>query len=297
MKHTRPRKHLLYFRYLYFALALCGMVIAALANSPAPTQAALTPPAQAYTGVFERADCSQISGYAYDNDEPDSTIYVNIYADFKLIATVPADRFRRDLSFAGWANPYHGFLFPTPDWLKDGKTHQITVTFTDTGIGLSGNPKFIACNSSLFPTAVPDALASGEGQTWENGVEFSSSLSGIIREVKFWRAAEEPAGGHIAKIWTASGTLLKTAPFSETPYGPGWQYATVNFPITAGVRYRVTYNVNYFGAKNWNVFNNGPITTGPLTGWSSWYGTPAGSFPTRHSTSNLFADIVLDSPR
>ena len=59
MKYTKSRKHL---RYLYFALALCGMVIAALANSSAPTQAALTPLATAYGGVFERADCSQISG-------------------------------------------------------------------------------------------------------------------------------------------------------------------------------------------------------------------------------------------
>ena len=293
MKYTKAQKHL---RYLYFVLALCGILLAALANSPAPTQAALTP--QAYGGGFERADCTQISGLAYDNDAPESTISVDIFADFKLIGTVPADRFRRDLSFAGWPNPYHGFLFPTPDSLKDGKVHQITVTFAGTGIGLSGNPKFIACNSSLFfPSAVPDAIASGEGLTWENGVEFSSNMSGIIREVKFWRAAEEPQGGHTARIWNASsGAQLTSQPFYETS-GPGWQSAPVNFPITAGVRYRVTYNVHKFGAKTWFTFNNGPITTGPLTAWSSWYGTPAGSFPTRHSTSNLFADIVFDSPR
>ena len=57
MKHTRPRKHL---RYLYFALALCGMVIAALANSPAPTQAAFKPPNPSYDGMLERADALDV---------------------------------------------------------------------------------------------------------------------------------------------------------------------------------------------------------------------------------------------
>jgi Domain of unknown function (DUF4082) len=300
MKCSKPRKHL---RYLYLALALCGIFIAALASSPAPTQAALTPPVSAYEGVFERADCSQISGLAYDNDAPDSTISVEIYADFYLIATVPADRFRRDLSLAGWENPYHGFLFSTPNSLKDGKTHQITVTFAGTGgVGLSGNPKFIACNASIFPTAVPVTTASGEGKTWEQGVEFSSNMSGIITKVRFWRSAGEPVGGHTARIWSTSGARLTSASFLEpgtpgTLGNPGWVYAPVNFPITAGTRYRVTYNVNYEVAKTFFVFNNGPITKGPLTAWSSWYGTPAGSFPTSHSTSNLFADIVFDSPR
>lgn len=41
MKYTKLRKHLLSLRYLYFALGLCGIVIAALASCPAPTRAAL----------------------------------------------------------------------------------------------------------------------------------------------------------------------------------------------------------------------------------------------------------------
>jgi hypothetical protein len=209
---------------------------------------------------------------------------------------VPADRFRRDLFDAGWPNPYHGFLFFTPTSVKNGKIHQISVSFAGTGIALFDSPKFIACNAMLFPTAVPVTTASGQGSTWEQGVEFSSSMSGIITKVKFWRADEEPQGGHIANIWSTSGTRLSWVQFNETPT-PGWQYATVNFPITAGVRYRVTYNIHNVVAKTFSVFQNGPITKGPLTAWSSWYGTPAGTFPTSNSTSNLFADIVFNAPR
>jgi hypothetical protein len=295
MNYTKSRKHLS-FRYLYFALGLCGILIATLANSPAPTEAALKSPAAAYFGVLERADCTQISGVAYDENSPDLTISVDIYDNGVLIATVPANRFRRDLYDAGWLNPNHGFVFPTPSSMKDGKIHQVSVNFAGTGIPLSGSPKEIACSTSLFPTAVPQTTASGQGSTWEQGVELSSIMSGIITKVRFWRSAGEPMGGHTATIWSASGARLTSQPFNETS-NPGWQYATVNFPIQAGVRYRVTYNVYYEVAKTFFVFNNGPITKGPLTAWGSYYGTPAGTFPTSHSTSNLFADVVFNSPR
>ena len=295
MQYPKSPKHLISLRYLYFALALCGIFIAALANSPAPTQAALNPPAPSYDGMLERADCSFIAGWAMDQNTPDVSIPVDIYDGPIFIATVPTNLFRRELSDAG-IYPYHGFRFATPSSVKDGKIHQISVKFGGTFIDLPGSPGHIACNASLFPTAVPQSIASGEGKTWEQGVEVSSSLSGVIKQVKFWRAAEEPQGGHTAHIWTTSGTLLKSATFTETS-DPGWQSATVNFPISAGVRYRVTYNIHYVVAKTFNVFSNGPITKGPLTAWGSYYSTPAGTFPTTYSTSNLFADIVFNSPQ
>jgi hypothetical protein len=181
--------------------------------------------------------------------------------------------------------------------VKNGKIHQITVNFAGTGIGLFGNPKFVACNASLFPTATPVTTASGQGSTWEQGVEISSSMSGIVKQVKFWRADDEPQGGHYARIWSTSGTqLMQPVPFDEVPTS-GWQYAIVNFPITAGTHYRVSYNIHNVVAKTFNVFTNGPITKGPLTAWASYYSTPAGSFPTSHSLSNLFADVVFNSPR
>ena len=293
MKYTKLRKHIPP-RFFFFALGLCAIVIAALANSPAPAQAALKPPTPSYSGALERADCGFITGLAYDANAPENTVSVDIYDGSNLVATVLANRFRRDLSDQGWENPFHGFLLSTPASLADGNIHSIYANFAGTGIGLSGSPKFIACNSSLFPTEAPQSLASAEGTTWEQGVEVSSSVSGVIRQVRFWRAAEEPAAGHTARIWSTSGTLLASAPFNETST-PGWQYATVNFPITTGVRYRVTFNLYQYGAKTFFVFNNGPITKGPLTAWTSWYGTPGGSFPTSNSTSNLFADVVFNS--
>jgi len=207
MKYTKPRKYVISLRYLYFALALCGIFIAALATSPAPSRAALKPPNPAYDGVLDRADCGFIRGEALDQNSPDEPIYVDIYDGTTLLATRLANLSLPHL--VGTESENHGFLLITPSSLKDGRIHQISVKFGGTFIDLTATPQLIACSSSLFPTAVPQSTASGQGATWEQGVEFSSSMSGIITKIKFWRAAGEPEGNHVARIWTTSGTLLK----------------------------------------------------------------------------------------
>jgi hypothetical protein len=148
-------------------------------------------------------------------------------------------------------------------------------------------------STSVFLTDAPETIATGQGLTWEQGLEFSSSVNGEITHIRYWKAADEPAGGHIGRIWSTNGTLLATASFTcET--ASGWQQAPLSpaLPITAGVHYKVTYNVSNVVSKTFNVLNS-PITVGLLTGWGSSFSTPAGSYPTTGSGSNLFADIVF----
>jgi hypothetical protein len=149
-------------------------------------------------------------------------------------------------------------------------------------------------STSIFLTEAPDSTGPALGQSWEQGVEFSSSVSGQITHIRFWKDKDEDYSGHIGHIWNAStGQELATATFTcETD--SGWQQAPLATPlqITPGTRYKVTYNVRMFVAKTFNVFN-GPIPSGPLTAWGSSFATPEGTFPTTGSTSNLFADVVF----
>jgi len=159
-------------------------------------------------------------------------------------------------------------------------------------------------NQHLFPKEVPDSTASGQGSTFEQGVEFSSSVPGFVTHIRFWKAAGEPSGGHVGRLWSAAGV-----PLASVNFGPetasGWQVAELqpHFQITPGVRYKVTYNIHSVVAKTFNVFCNAvgafcsPVTSGPLVSWGSSFSTPAGSFPTTPSTSNLFADIIFKSPQ
>jgi len=169
----------------------------------------------------------------------------------------------------------------------------IYMMFVLTSAGVPSIAQFITIkNSVLLPNDLPEDTAVGGGLTWEQGIEFSSAVSGQITHVRFYKAAAEPSGGHVGRIWNAAtGDLLASAAFvNET--ASGWQEAQLStpLPIAAGVRYKVTYNVNNVVAKTFNVLDY-PILSWPLTGWGSSFSTPAGSFPTTGSTSNLFADV------
>ena len=169
----------------------------------------------------------------------------------------------------------------------------IYMMFVLNSAGVPSIAQFITIkNSMLLPNDIPETTATGGGQTWEQGIEFSSAVPGQITHVRFYKAAAEPSGGHVGRIWNAvTGELLASAPFvNET--AEGWQEAQLStpLPIAADVRYKVTYNVSNLVVKTFNVLDY-PILSWPLTGWGSSFSTPAGTFPTTGSTSNLFADV------
>lgn len=120
--------------------------------TPTPTPTPV--PTPNYGGYHEVADCNQISGWAWDSQQPNTPISVDIYADGNLLATVLADQFRQDLLNAGIGNGAHVFSLATPANLKDGQQHEIRVRYAGTSIDLSTTPKSITC-SAPTPTPTP----------------------------------------------------------------------------------------------------------------------------------------------
>jgi hypothetical protein len=98
-----------------------------------------------YFGFHDVADCQHIAGWAMNRSRPYTAIKVAIYDDDKLLATVPADLFRPDILQAGFASGRSGFDFPTPEDLKDGRTHQISVRFSNTNLDLQASSKLLSC--------------------------------------------------------------------------------------------------------------------------------------------------------
>ena len=121
--------------------------------TPTPTP---TPPSP--YGSFDSADCSSITGWAWDPQQPNTPITVNIYADDNLVATVSADQFRQDLLDAGIGNGVHGFSIATPEILKDGQPHQIRVRIVSTSSEIDNSPQSITCESPT-PTPTPTPTA------------------------------------------------------------------------------------------------------------------------------------------
>ena len=84
-------------------------------------------------------------------------------------------------------------------------------------------------------------IDSGDPGSGELGVKFTADTSGSITGIRFYKAAAN-TGTHIGSLWTATGTLLASATFTNET-ASGWQTVLFSTPvaITAGTTYVASY--------------------------------------------------------
>ena len=70
-------------------------------------------------GSLDRVGCERIEGWAWDPQQPETPIEVEIYDGEILLGTVTADRLRQDLVRSKKGDGKHGFVFKTPASVKD----------------------------------------------------------------------------------------------------------------------------------------------------------------------------------
>ena len=158
-----------------------------------------------------------------------------------------------------------------------------------------------ACPSNcLWDGSVSPAIAqNSDSNAVELGVKFSSSTAGEVTAIRFYKGPLN-TGIHVGSLWTANGSLLAQATFSNET-SEGWQ--RVEFanpvPIAANVTYVASYHapvgryaidVGYFNSGR----SNGPLTA-PATGASGGNGVFAygsGGFPANsYQGSNYWVDV------
>ncbi|NUR29780.1 MAG: DUF4082 domain-containing protein, partial [Catenulispora sp.] len=161
-----------------------------------------------------------------------------------------------------------------------------------------------ACPCALWPTSsVPGTTDSLDGNGVELGVKFSSTLSGNVTGVRFYKSAAN-TGTHTGTLWTTTGQQLATGTFTgET--ASGWQTLTFVSPvaITANTQYVVSYHApsghysvdaGYFT----NPHNYYPLTApanGTTVNGLYSYG-PAATFPTdSFNASNYWVSPVFQT--
>jgi len=156
----------------------------------------------------------------------------------------------------------------------------------------------IASTFTIWPTTTtPATVDSGETKAVELGVKFTSTTSGWITGVEFYKSAAN-TGVHTGSLWSASGQLLATGTFvNET--ASGWQTLVFSTPvaITAGTTYTASYhsNTGHFSVTR-NAFGSA-LASGPLTvaknGGVYLYGA---GYPTATaSSSNYWVDVVFST--
>lgn len=153
-------------------------------------------------------------------------------------------------------------------------------------------PYWYTIFTSQTPASTLDATPG-----WEVGTRFYTSVEGCVIGFRFYRASGE-TGSNQVKLWTNSGTLLRSRTVASS--GTGWKELYLYHPladhrvcIAANTYYRVSVNTNTAQVKTFGAFDNGPITNGPLTATQGYYGQPTGSMPGTVSNSNFFVDVIF----
>jgi len=120
--------------------------------------ASLIPANNEPIGYFDGADCNNASGWVCDSSYYTQPLKVNLYADGLqgkgvLIGTMVANVARESAvaNLCG-GNVNHGFIFPIPQSLKDGKTH--TIYIYGTNIPSGNNPLLIRSDGETNPVTI-----------------------------------------------------------------------------------------------------------------------------------------------
>jgi hypothetical protein len=106
-------------------------------------------------GVFDGADCQNIRGWAWNPKRPDEAVKVDLYDGDKLITTVTADDYRKDLEDVGLGNGKHAFEMAPPAALNDGTPHAIHARFSGTAYGLNTSPRTYICSEDSADSPPP----------------------------------------------------------------------------------------------------------------------------------------------
>ncbi|HKV41837.1 MAG TPA: PQQ-dependent sugar dehydrogenase [Blastocatellia bacterium] len=199
-----------------------------------------------FSGFLDGAGCGTISGWAWDANNPNSTVSVDIFDGNTLVATAPAGMYREDLLNA-LGSPSHGFSFPTPTALKNGASHSITVKISGTSMVLGGGPKTINC-----------AEASANLQGFHDGV-------GCDTIVGWARDANDP--GNIVNVdvydgTTLIGTIAATQYRQDLADAFGNPYHGFNFPVPANLKDGQPHSITVkFGGTSTDLSNTPKMFT------------------------------------
>jgi hypothetical protein len=159
--------------------------------------------------------------------------------------------------------------------------------------------------ASLWTTSTAPANASwNDSNAQELGVKFYSDIAGAITGLRFYKGTGN-TGTHVGHLWSATGTLLATATFTNES-STGWQTVTFSspVPIAANTLYVASYyapnghyalDSAYFAAR---TVNSSPLhapADGANGGNGLYYVGAGGGFPgNTYNSNNYWVDVVFD---
>ena len=157
--------------------------------------------------------------------------------------------------------------------------------------------------ASATPTAytmwststVPFNASESDSQSVELGVRFSSSTTGWVTAIRFYKGAKN-TGVHTGRLWNSSGRVLGTATFSAES-ASGWQQASLAEPIqvNAGSTYVASYRAPNGGyAADTNALSpSRPKISNALTATQGVYNYGSGLPASTWQSANYYVDVAF----
>lgn len=148
---------------------------------------------------------------------------------------------------------------------------------------------------SIFGSATPSGQPDSETRAVELGVRFSSSTSGWITAVRYYRASEALSSSR-GTIWSSDGSILARADFPKAS-GIGWQTTQLANPVK--IESGRTYVASYFApngryaADISSLSAAKPKQTFGLTATAGVYSYGSSMPASIWKDSNYYADLVF----
>src|SRR5271166_172862 len=166
------------------------------------------------------------------------------------------------------------------------------------GVSVSMSGPFSLWSSATIPSTLNDSDSTPQ----EVGVRFTSDVAANILGLRFYKGPTN-TGTHVGSLWTAGGTLLNQATFTNET-ASGWQQVNFTSPvaISPNTVYVASYytSVGHYASDDYYFLNHG-VTNGPLhapaDGVNGLQGVFApgssSTFPTQsYHSANYWVDVV-----
>lgn len=177
----------------------------------------------------------------------------------------------------------------------------VTYGFSSFG-ALSGSTGQAPIVSTPFLSGTPGTADSGDGGTYEMGINFTVSQHVHMTAINFYKGGSSNGGTHVGRLWDASTpgseVQLASATFTNETL-TGVQAVPLTYELQPGVTYCVSVSMPNGHYAVDNNYYTSPVTTGSVTvpANGSHFANSVGIFPNQGAgTTNYWVFFTWDEP-